>query len=217
MRATAIYTVVALVAMSPTVGVHAQSLSPALTVRLYTTSVIPAPELAAASRTAESILRDTRLDITFRHCGHRASPADAVDPCDDRLTPSEVVVRIINAPTFNTTLTPDAYGVAYVVQQTNRGWLATVFSDRSDQAAARVGVEPGTLLGRVMAHEVGHLLLGGGYHGEAGLMRAHWPDAVLGRAGEEWRFSMLEAARMQRLVSSSTQHASATPADSLTF
>ena len=172
--------------------------SASLTVRLYNTSGIPAPELAAASRTAESILRDTGLNVTFRHCGGAVSPADA---CEDRLAPSEVVVRIINAPALHTTLTPDAYGMAYVVQETNRGWLATVFADRSDQAAARAGVEPGILLGRVMAHEVGHLLLGGGYHGDAGVMRANWPDALLGRVGEEWRFSIVEATRMQRVVS----------------
>jgi hypothetical protein len=184
------------------IGVRAET-SPALTVRLYNTSGIAAPELAAATRTAESILRDTGIDVTFRQCGRQVSPADAVDACDDRLMPSEVVVRMINAPAFHTTLSPDAYGVAYVVQETNRGWLATVFGDRSDQAAARVGVEPGSLLGRVMAHEVGHLLLGAGYHGDAGLMRAHWPDALLGHAGEEWRFSVLEAARLHDVLTNS--------------
>ena len=64
--------------------------------------------------------------------------------------------------------------------------------------ATRVGVESGMLLGRVMAHEVGHLLLGSGYPAEAGVMRADWPDALLSREGEEWRFSRLEAAGMQR-------------------
>jgi hypothetical protein len=63
-------------------------------------------------------------------------------------------------------------------------------------------MEPGTLLGRVMAHEVGHLLLGTGYHGEAGVMRAEWPDAQLNRDGDHWRFSMLEAASMQRVLAS---------------
>ena len=198
MKANAIYAVMAvLMAMTPSAGVRAES-SPALTVRLYNTSGIPAPELAAARRTAESILRDAGMDVTFRYCGHRLSPQHPLDPCDDRLKPSEVVVRMINAPAVHTTLNPDAYGMAYVVQATDRGWLATVFSDRIDEAAARVGVEPGTLLGRVMAHEVGHLLLGASYHGDAGLMRAAWPDALLSRAGEDWRFSIGEAARMHR-------------------
>ena len=201
MKAIARCAVIAVLALAPSAGVHAASSSPILTIRLYNTAGIPAAELGAAARTAESTLRDTGVDVIVRHCGHRVSPDDAIDPCDDRLAPSEVVVRIIKAPAVTTTLTPDAYGVAYGVQETNRGWLATVFSDRSDSAASRAGVEPGTLLGRVMAHEVGHLLLGGGYHGDAGVMRAHWPDALIGHAGEEWRFSILEATRMQHLVS----------------
>lgn len=198
MRAIAMYAVFSML-MALSAGVGAES-PVTLTVRLYNTSGIPAPELVAARRAAESILRDIGLDVAFRHCGRPVSPEDPIDPCDDSLKPSEVVVRAIDAPAFSTTLHPDAYGLAYVVPETNRGWLATVFSDRIDRAAARAGVEPGTLLGRVVAHEVGHLLLGSGYHAEAGVMRADWPDALLARDGEDWRFSMLEATRMQRLL-----------------
>jgi hypothetical protein len=202
MRAIVKWSAVAvLLATTMTVRVGAES-SVTLTVRLYNTSGIPAPQLSAARRAADSILRDTGLDVRFRLCGRRASPEGPVDPCDESLKPSEVIVRVIDAPRFNTALYSDAYGVTYIVKETNQGWLATVFSDRIDRAAQRVGIQPGTLLGRVIAHEVGHLLLGSGYHGEAGVMRAEWPDALLDREGNEWRFSMLEAARMQRAVAS---------------
>ena len=170
-----------------------------LTVRLYNSSGIPAAELLAGRRAAESILREAGLGVQFRHCGRAVLPDVAADPCQESLRPSEVVVRVIKAPAFSANLHPDAYGLTYVVHETNRGWLATVFSDRINQAADRVGVEPGTLLGLVMAHEVGHLLLGSGYHGDAGLMRADWPDALLARAAD-WKFSMVEAARMHRVL-----------------
>src|SRR5207244_8114685 len=123
-----------------------------------------------------------------RLCGRKASAADPVGPCDERLKPLEVVVRVIDAPAFSATLNPDACGMAYLVRDTDRGWLATVFSDRIGGAAARVGVDAGTLLGLVIAHEVGHLLLGSGYHGWSGVMQADWPDALLSRAGEPWHF-----------------------------
>jgi hypothetical protein len=172
--------------------------SATLVIRLYNTSGIHPSELRAARQTAGSILGDTGLDVQFRHCGGRVSPEAAIDSCDESLMPSEVVVRVINAPAFNATLDHDAYGVTNVLRDTNRGWLATVFSDRIHDAASRVGVEPGTLLGRVLAHEVAHLLLGRDYHGNAGLMRAEWPDALLTRTADEWRFSHLEAIRLQR-------------------
>ena len=46
------------------------------------------------------------------------------------------------------------------------------------------------------------MLLGSGCHGAAGVMRAEWPDALLNREGDEWRFSVLEAAGMQRVLTS---------------
>lgn len=182
-------------------GVRAES-SVALTVRLYNTAGIPAAELVAARGAAESILRDIWPNVVFRHCGRAVVPDRPIDACDQSLKATEVVVRVINAPAFHTTLHPEAYGMTYVVRETNRGWLATVFSDRTDEAASRAGVDRGTLLGRVMAHEVGHLLLGTGYHGDAGLMRAEWPHGMLGRADAEWRFSLFEADRMRRVLQS---------------
>jgi hypothetical protein len=182
-------------------GVKAES-PVALTVRLYNTAGIPPPELVAARAAAESILRDIWPDVAFRHCGRPVSAQSPVDACDDSLKPSDVVVRVINAPAFNASLHPDAYGVTYVVRETNRGWLATVFPDRIEQAASRAGVDRGTLLGLVMAHEVGHLLLGSRYHGDSGLMVAEWPDALLARKSERWRFSTFEAATMRRVLAS---------------
>ena len=184
----------------------------ALTVRLYNTAGIPTDRLLAARQSAAAILEDAGVAVTFRHCG-RAAPGEPADGCDQSLKPSEVVVRIINAPAFNPSLDPEAYGVTYVVEQTNRGWLATVFADRTARAAARVRIEPGVLLGRVIAHEVGHLLLGVSYHGRAGLMRAEWPDASLNRTGDAWRFSLGETARIYLAL---TAHAGMPPASAPT-
>jgi len=170
-----------------------------LTVRLYNTSAVPSNQLAAARVSADAILRDTGITVRFRLCGQFAGGTDS---CDEPLQRSEVVVRIIDAPAFNATLQPDAYGVTYIVKDTNRGWLASVFSDRIRAAAERVGIDAGTVLGRVMAHEVGHLLLGIDYHGAHGVMRAEWSDDTLNHDADDWRFSMIEAERMQRVVAS---------------
>jgi hypothetical protein len=202
MQATATFAVTAgLIAVMLSAGARAES-PVALTVRLYNTAGVPDTTLVAARRAAESILRDIWPAVAFRYCGPRVALEHLLDPCDDSLKRSEVVVRFINAPAFNTTLQPDAFGVTYVVKETNRGWLATVFPDRIDQTASRVGMDRGTLLGLVMAHEVGHLLLGTRYHGATGLMVADWPDALLAREGNAWRFSAFEAAAMRQVLAS---------------
>ena len=168
---------------------------PTLTVRLYNSSGVPRQELQAARRALERTFEDTGLDLVFRQCGRSASAGDPVDSCSERLKALEVVVRVIDSPALNPTLHPEACGVAYLVRETDRGWLATVFSNRIATVATRTGVDAGTLLGLVTAHEIGHLLLGAGYHGWTGVMQADWPDAQI--QDDRWQFSRVEAARMR--------------------
>ena len=167
----------------------------ALTVRLYNTSGISAHELLAARDAIESTFHDSGLDLRIRQCGRGVQAA--IDSCSESLKPLEMVVRIIDAPLLDSTVHPDACGVAYVVRETDRGWLATAYSDRVTSAAVRVGVDAGTLLGLVISHELGHLLLGSGYHGWSGVMRADWSEELLTHPREPWRFSALETARMK--------------------
>jgi hypothetical protein len=78
------------------------------------------------------------------------------------------------------------------------GVLATVFPERVQAVARAAAVDVRTLLGRVIAHEIGHLLLGTGAHAERGLMRAHWSRAMLQHSSaDDWRFTPPEVASMQ--------------------
>jgi hypothetical protein len=55
-----------------------------------------------------------------------------------------------------------------------------------------------TLLGRAIAHEIGHLLLGSADHPRLGLMRALWShDELRGLKPAHWGFSPREAAQMR--------------------
>ncbi len=198
MKTVAKYVVMgALVCIAMGVRVTAQPRVP-LTVRIYNTSGIPASELLAAHRALQASFHDTGLDLVIRHCGRPAFPHAAADSCSESLKPMEMVVRIIVAPSDDPTTQPEACGVAYVLRETDRGWLATAFSDRVDDAATRVRVDAGTLLGLVIAHELGHQLLGSGYHGWTGVMRGDWPKELLDRNGDPRRFSAIEAARMRQ-------------------
>ena len=207
MRRLAPFAAIALVMATP--GLHAGGgvSDVTLTVRLYNSAHVPVPALLSAREAAGAILADSGLRVVIQQCGTGID----VDSCNNPLKTNDVVVRVIDAPAAKTNLHPDAFGFTYVAADTDRGWLATVFADRIGYAAARSGVASGTLLGRVMAHEIGHLLLGSGYHGATGLMRAQWRDESLAREGL-WSFSIAEAAQMQAaLVSTETklrQHAS---------
>ena len=62
------------------------------------------------------------------------------------------------------------------------GWAHSQPSvDRIDALARQAGVDPGMLLGRAVAHEIGHLILGTTKHAKSGLMRATWKTDELRR------------------------------------
>jgi hypothetical protein len=84
-----------------------------------------------------------------------------------------------------------------------RGTLATVYGNRIEATAALASSDAGVLLGRTMAHEIGHLLLGTRSHSRRGLMRALWTDDELRRdERRDWTLSHAEGAAMRRRLAS---------------
>jgi hypothetical protein len=65
------------------------------------------------------------------------------------------------------------------------GSLATVFIDRIESVAGQADTQPWPIAGRVIAHEIGHLLLGSNSHSERGLMRDVWTLEGLARPQPE--------------------------------
>jgi hypothetical protein len=164
---------------------------------VYNAAGLSVEDVDAARRVAETILREAGIEASMRLCRMPLPPDQHVDPCEEVLTQAEALVRIINAPAPSVALDPDAFGSSYVVKSTDQGWLATVYADRVLAASARVGVDRRALIGRVLAHEVGHLLLGPKHTG-SGLMMGQWPDLELRRSADaSWRFTPDDAMSMQ--------------------
>jgi hypothetical protein len=93
-------------------------------------------------------------------------------------------------------------GVAVVDRTTQLGTLATVFLENVQIVASRAGVDRASLLGRVIAHEVGHLLQGKTGHSRAGLMREVWTGEELGlNRRDDWSFAAPEQREMRDATS----------------
>jgi hypothetical protein len=93
---------------------------------------------------------------------------------------------------------PVPLGLAVIDPRTQVGEMATIFRDQVRRVARRAGVDHGELLGRALAHEVGHLLLRAPGHSDEGLMRAVWTDAELaGNRREDWLFAPTDRHRLQ--------------------
>lgn len=183
-----------------TVGAQPGS-HPRLMIRIYNGEAAVAADVRAARAAADKILEAAGVLATWRECRKAAdSSAGPIDACGEPLTAREVVVRLVSAPDAPRRETT-VFGDSLVDAQTRTGTLATVYADRVARAAARLRIDPGTLLGRAIAHEIGHLLLGTNEHSDDGLMRAYWPDRRLLAGGTRpWRFSRREASQLAPAV-----------------
>jgi len=174
-----------------------------LSVQTYNYSGVSAEELAAARRYAEAIFRRANITISWRDC--RTSGRDAVDVlpnCRTDLGSDEVMLRIMTSSTPGLDRAT-SLGFSLVNRENaHSAWLSSVFANRVAALASQAGIDPTLLLGRAIAHELGHLLIGSTDHARAGLMRAFWSHAELTQgSGSEWVFLEKEARAMRTSLS----------------
>ena len=93
----------------------------------------------------------------------------------------------------------DTLGQAFFSED-QAAYVADVYYTAGQSIAAHQQVESTLLMACVMAHELGHLLLGPG-HGADGIMRAGWDSKDLDAIRKGWlRFAASESARMHRAL-----------------
>jgi hypothetical protein len=166
-----------------------------VTIRVYDTHGVSLDEMQRLLAESSATLGQAGLSTRWRLCRSPRHPA-AVDRCDDTLAAGERSVRIVESPSGSNL--GQVLADCYVVKGAGRGVLATVFGDRVRAVAARTGITAAVLMGRSIAHEIGHLLLGSPDHSTRGLMRARWSDDELRRQrAADWRFTRQESARLR--------------------
>lgn len=163
-------------------------------VRIYDMATTNATARAAAVRTADQSLAGAGVVVDWRDC----SRGGAAHPCRTVRNAGEMVVRIM--PTSLPSATPEL-GFASVDPSGRATVMATIYFDVVQRVASRTGLDAQALLGRAIAHEIGHLLLRAPGHGRNGLMRPLWTDAELGRnQPEDWVFSDEESRQLRAAV-----------------
>ena len=177
-----------------------------VTVRVYNNFGVPIKQLEAAQEIAAAIFRDASVDATWRDCHTRRGPSKTLsDRCDTALTATEVIVRIAVAPSPAEDYR-SPFGYSHVDTETHQGTLSTVFGDRIYASVRHLRIGAAPLLGRVLAHEVTHLLMGTETHSTSGLMRATWSDNSLQRnAKQDWLLSRQEATLIAQALNARRQ------------
>jgi hypothetical protein len=137
-------------------------------VRIYDAAGLEAGARARMMDDARDALAAEQTDVVWHDCDGRAGNLQGW--CAEAPAPGELMVRLVRAPEL---AKRQVLGHAYVDPATSQGTLATVFVDRIERIAEDVNVDRSLVAGRVIAHEISHLVRGS-VHTGAGLMKPVW-------------------------------------------
>jgi hypothetical protein len=142
-----------------------------MTVLVYDYAGVPAETLVEAEHETSRIFRHSGVEVTWRPCRISGPSVPLECPKPGPMTPA---LRLV--PRFQ--LVEDRIHAEAMGYST--GDFATVsveFAQRLEESGVARLAE---VLGHIMAHEIGHLLLPGGRHSVSGIMKARW-------SSNEWR------------------------------
>jgi hypothetical protein len=147
-----------------------------LRVRMYSRVEASPSILNSAATEAARLLRGVPVRLSWLNCAAPAHPAK----CEAPETPTDLPIRLL--PKALAEASPNTLGMA---MWSVSGGSAVLFFDRA-LSLRTPGIFLAHILGRAMAHEVVHLLLGFGPrgfgpHSDQGLMRAQWSPEDLRR------------------------------------
>jgi hypothetical protein len=185
----------------------AQSFSGAvLTVRVYNHAGVPDKIVWDAQQVAGKILRKAGIGTIWIAC--LKEEADRYRACRTAPGVADVILLIVSRPMEVPGAGPEAGGLALPLGDDSSVGRAYAFYPRVEEAVRRYGrMGPATLLGHVIAHEIGHLLLGPAAHAPLGIMRLWWwPEDLQRIATGKLLFFPDQARAMQAELSRRAEH-----------
>lgn len=143
-----------------------------ITLRVYNYTAASTGTMAQAENEAGYVFGQAGLKIVWLDClAKNAEPG-----CSGPDGPAHLALRIQpGEQKLQANQPEDTFGYAVFPS------LASVYYSRVKTLAASLDVDQycAVLLGDVMAHEIGHLLLGPGHHSQTGIMQAKWQTQTL--------------------------------------
>jgi hypothetical protein len=177
----------------------ASELSPAIAVRVYNLAEAPLSVLASAEAEAGKILQQAGIDITWFPCGRSGETIKDQGVCSEPAVPAKPVVRILSRCRPEPGVTGETVGFAIPSAS-----IANISFDRVAELMPYVAASRGHVLGLVVAHEIGHLLLQTEGHWPVGIMHFPWSLRELGLANANLLvFTVTQAHAMRKRTLSS--------------
>ena len=171
--------------------------SDTLTVRLYNLAEVPDPEVSRAVQEAGEIFGRIGVRLSWLRC---AGP-DVEAACNEVRGPSVVNLRLMSSDALPDNLPEGIFGFALMSQKGGFAVYANVYFGRVSQISDGRKYRRDVLLGAMISHELGHLLLGMNSHSKVGLMTLPWTPKVLTAADQGTLiFSKREASKIRKAV-----------------
>jgi hypothetical protein len=152
-----------------------------ITISVYDYANVSTKLLAAAEEDARTIFRQAGVQTVWATCLPKPEKVQSGDcyTVDATHLMMKILPRAISAQARDRN---DVLGTA-LVDEKGVGYYAYVFYDSVRRVAEERKLGH-ALLGDVLAHEIGHLLLGSNSHSVSGIMSAHWHGEELRRISE---------------------------------
>lgn len=171
-----------------------------LQVSLFNDAGVDSATLAEAQSRASAIFSYSGIEVDWLVCG----PVDPNDflprrtACSALVWPSHLSVRIRPRAI---SISAETFGQAFVNAE-GEGLYSNVYYQNLAHSSAHRDVSDGEMLGYVLAHELGHLLLGTNSHSASGLMQPRWDSSTLrASALSSLRFTPAQSAVLRSRLS----------------
>jgi hypothetical protein len=176
-----------------------------ITIRVYNFAAISAGEIARAEQGADEIFARANVRLAWLDCTYvGGKPADPT--CNAISGPSVLNLRLLPAQMEPKQGLPKGI-FGFSLMSTTGGFSSTtnVYVDRVSTIADGRKYRQPVVLGAIIAHELGHLLLGIGSHSKAGLMSLPWgPKALTAADQGTLSFSKKESSQLEHAVEKRT-------------
>ena len=167
-------------------------------IKMVNLSTLPPGTLAKGAAVAREIYARIGVETEWLDCTAAPGETAADSRCAAPVLALDIVTRILPKKLARRFRLPKPALGAAMLPPEGFGYLANAFSHRVDEIAHWTGADPITILGHILAHEVGHVLLSQPLHAKEGLMQAAWREDQLRRAsGRSLQFTQTEVARLR--------------------
>jgi hypothetical protein len=170
-----------------------------VTVFVYNYAAVPPEVLALTEAEASRIYQQVGIEIQWLDCPLSPGAAGQFPACQVPPGPTRLALRMLSqSMAERLRQAQDSFGFALYPDDGSFAIVANVFAHDAEQLANRRGMRQGVILGHLVAHELGHLLLGAGSHSPSGIMHVPWHIKELAIIAQGlMMFTPQQAERMQ--------------------